>query len=100
MNNPLKRGLGVSLLAALVLATAPSAFAGVHINIQPPELRIETHRERPGYVWQQGYWRWHRNQHVWTSGHYARQKHGRRWTDGRWDHTDRGYVWIGGRWDR
>jgi hypothetical protein len=101
MNNPVKKSLRMPLLAALLFAAAaPSASAGVYIRIQPPDVRIETHEERRGYVWQSGYWRWHRQRHEWTAGHYAREKRGRHWRDGRWEHGDRGYFWTGGRWER
>lgn len=89
-----------SLLAAFILAAAPGADAGVYIRIQPPDVRVERHDERRGYVWQSGYWRWRGQRHQWVAGHYARQKRGQRWTDGRWDHReDRGYTWTGGRWE-
>ncbi len=101
MNNPIKGWLGIPLLATFLLASvAPAASASVFVRIQPPDIRIETHRERPGYIWQSGYWRWRGQRHQWTGGHYARQKHGQRWTEGRWDHSERGYYWTGGRWER
>jgi hypothetical protein len=101
MNNIIKQSLKASLLSAILLTTVPSSQAGIHINIAPPAVRIETHEERQGYIWQSGNYRWRNNKHEWYAGHYAREKHGYRWHDGRWDHNEqRGYFWIDGRWER
>lgn len=100
MNNLIKGPLKISLLAVFLLAAVPSSWATVYVRIQAPSVRIETHSERQGYVWQSGYWRWRGQKHEWTTGHYARAKHGRHWRDGRWERHDRGYFWIGGRWER
>lgn len=96
----IKGSLGALLLTALVLAAAPSAWATVYVRIQPPDVRIETHQERRGYIWQSGYWRWRGQRHEWANGHFAREKRGRHWTNGRWERGDRGYFWVGGRWKR
>jgi hypothetical protein len=95
-----RRWFKVSVLAVLLLVAAPSAWATVYVRIQAPALRIETHEERHGYVWQSGYWRWRSQRHEWTGGHYAREKRGYHWSDGRWERTDRGYYWVGGHWGR
>jgi hypothetical protein len=100
MKNTIKGSLKVSLLAAILLSAASSSWAGVYIHIGPPAIRIETHEERHGYVWQSGYWRWQGERHQWMAGHYAREKHGQRWRDGRWDHNEHGYLWVDGRWER
>jgi hypothetical protein len=100
MNSPMKASLRIPLLAVFLLAAAPSAWARVYVRIEPPDVRLETHPGRPGYVWQSGNWRWAGQTHEWVAGHYAREKHGRRWTDGRWERADRGYFWVGGRWER
>jgi hypothetical protein len=95
-----KRWSKMFVLAVLLLAAAPSAWATVYVRIQPPDMRFETHENRSGYIWQSGYWRWHGKRHQWKAGHYARQKSGRHWTDGRWESSERGYYWVGGRWER
>ena len=99
MNRAIQQSLKASLLAVILLTAVPTVWAGIHITIAPPTLRIETHEHRSGYVWQSGYWRWTGNKHEWRGGHYAREKHGLRWHDGRWDHNDaRGYYWVNGHW--
>jgi UPF0716 family protein affecting phage T7 exclusion len=100
MNNLIKSGLKTSVLGLFLLTAVPSAQATVYVRVQAPELRVENHDERKGFVWQSGYWRWHGQKHEWTAGHYAREQRGRHWTDGRWDHNERGYYWVGGRWNR
>lgn len=100
MNNPFKVSLRIPLLAAVLMAGASSAQAGIHIQIGPPDVRVEHYEHRKGYVWQSGYWRWRGQRHEWVPGHYARQKNGQRWTDGRWDRSEQGYFWTGGRWEQ
>ena len=101
MKHSFKSWIKVPALAAFLVATAPSAWAGtVFVRIQPPDIRVETHEERRGYIWQSGYWRWRGNRHDWQAGHFAREKHGQRWSDGRWEHGDHGYFWVNGRWGR
>ena len=95
-----RRWFTVSILAAILLAAAPGVWARAYVRVQAPDVRVETHEERRGYIWQSGYWRWHGHQHQWRSGHYARERRGRTWADGRWEHTDRGYYWVGGHWAR
>jgi hypothetical protein len=95
-----KRWLKLSTLAVVLLAAAPGAWATVYVRIEAPAIRVETHEERHGYVWQSGYWRWQGQRHEWIYGHYAQEKHGHHWRDGRWEHSDRGYYWVGGSWVR
>lgn len=99
MSNAFKWSLRIPLLAGILLAAASSAQAGIHIQIAPPDIRVETHPDRHGYVWQSGYWHWQGQRHEWVAGHYAREKNGQRWTDGRWDRNEQGYYWTTGRWE-
>jgi hypothetical protein len=100
MNNLVKRCLMGSAFVGFFLVATPAVWARTYVNIEPPEVRVETHEARQDQVWQSGYWRWHHNRHEWTSGHWTHQRHGRRWSDGRWERSDRGYYWVGGRWER
>jgi hypothetical protein len=95
-----KRWLKISLVAAFVLAAAPSAWARIYVKVQAPEVRVETHEERKGFVWQSGYWQWRNQKHEWSAGHYAREQKGRHWTDGRWEHDEHGHYYVNGRWER
>jgi len=95
-----RRWFTVSILAAILLIAVPGAWARTYVRVQAPDVRVETHDERQGYVWQSGYWHWRGHQHQWRSGHYARERRNRAWSDGRWEHTDRGYYWVGGHWAR
>jgi len=99
MNN-LKRWLKIPLLAVILLVSPIASAADIHVRIAPPDLRIEHYQERPGYVWQNGYWRWRGNRYDWVRGRYVRYRRGYRWSDGRWENSDRGYYWRSGRWDR
>ena len=68
MNRAIKQSLKASLLAVILLTAVPTVWAGIHITIAPPTLRIETHEHRSGYVWQSGYWRWTGNKHGGSGG--------------------------------
>jgi len=38
-----------------------------------PELRVERHEYRRGFIWVGGDWRWRHGEWRWVPGHYARR---------------------------
>ena len=38
-----------------------------------PELRVERHEYRRGFIWVGGDWRWRHGEWTWVPGHYARR---------------------------
>ena len=38
-----------------------------------PELRVERHEYRRGFIWVGGDWRWRHGEWQWIPGHYARR---------------------------
>ncbi|HXZ08551.1 MAG TPA: YXWGXW repeat-containing protein, partial [Paraburkholderia sp.] len=71
-----------ALVAAMALLSASAAFAQVVIEapMAPPPPRAEVMPgQRPGYVWDQGRWRWEHGQYVWVPGHWQPVRPGYRW---------------------
>jgi hypothetical protein len=38
-----------------------------------PELRVERHDQRRGFIWVGGDWQWRHGEWQWVGGHYARR---------------------------
>ncbi|HEX7932705.1 MAG TPA: YXWGXW repeat-containing protein, partial [Paraburkholderia sp.] len=81
------RAIGASFVLAVALTgtaalTAPAACAQAVIvaPLAPPPPRVEVvPAPRPGYVWDQGGWRWRRGQYVWVPGHWQVVRPGYHW---------------------
>lgn len=84
-----------------LLPVPASAQVGMYLDIAPPAPRHEViPADRPGYVWQQGYWDWRNGRHVWVRGHWVRERPGMYWHPNRWVERDGRYYFEKGRWDR
>ena len=83
---------------------AAPAFAGpqIYVRVGPPARVVEVRpAHRPGYVWQDGYYRWNGHRYVWRSGRYVRPPFGyAAWNAGRWERSRHGYYWVPGHWAR
>ncbi len=84
------------------LMSAP-AFAETEILIRqaPPPMRAEMMpRERPGYVWDRGHWRWAGNHYEWIPGHWQPAMRGGHWIPGHWAQRGPNWRWVEGHWAR
>lgn len=94
-----------ALLAALALSsigfTPLASAADVYIDFAPPAPRYEViPADRPGFVWQPGYWQWRDGRHYWVRGHWVRERKGYYWHPSRWVERDGRWYFTPGRWDR
>jgi len=84
------------------LASAP-AFAQQVVIVQqaPPPMRMEVMPSpRPGYVWDQGHWRWEGRGYVWMPGHWQPVRYGAHWRPGHWQARGPNWYWVEGHWAR
>ncbi|MHA3735762.1 YXWGXW repeat-containing protein [Pseudomonas sp. Eth.TT006] len=93
------------LLVPMTLAALASApvFAEQVVIVQqaPPPMRVEVMPgPRPGYVWDQGHWRWEGRGYVWLPGHWQPVRYGAHWKPGHWQARGPNWYWIEGHWAR
>ena len=97
-----------ALFAALALSSIgfmplPASAQGVnfYVDFAPPAPRYEVvPADRPGFVWQPGYWQWRDGRHFWVRGHWVRERQGYYWHPSRWIERDGRWYFERGRWDR
>lgn len=81
---------GIASASAQVVVIAPNA---------PPPVRYEAVPvARPGFVWDQGHWRWEHGHYVWIGGHWQRERVGYHWVPGHWVAHGPNYRWVEGHW--
>jgi hypothetical protein len=92
--------LAVALCCGALLDTVPaSAQAVVIAPMAPPPPRVEVApAPRPGYMWDQGRWRWEHGRYVWAPGHWQPVRAGYRWVPGHWAQRGPHWRWIEGHW--
>jgi hypothetical protein len=109
--SPTRRSTLRLLGAAAALAcgaAAPVAFAdrgrfvGETVVVAPPPPRPEPIGEapHPGWVYEKGWWDWHRGKHVWVPGHWKAPRRGYRWVPHLWVREGRGWRLREGHWAR
>jgi hypothetical protein len=94
------------LIAALLMAAAPRALAGVSVDVSvrvgPPALPVYDQPPCPaaGYVWTPGYWAWDDQTagYYWVPGTWVEAPVGMLWTPGWWGWSSGLYVWHAGYW--
>ena len=90
--------LPLSASAQSVVVQLP---AGFHVEIAPPQLRVEVQppAPAPSYTWVPGYWSWADGRYVWVPGSYvAAPQPGARWIPARWVLRNGGWYFEPGRW--
>jgi hypothetical protein len=88
------------LLTAAGLFASGTSFAQV-IMVAPPPPRVEVAPPgRPGYVWDQGHWRWDHGRYVWAGGYWRPVRAGYGWRAGHWVQRGPHWRWVEGRWAR
>ncbi len=99
-------------LAALVFAPALAAVTGLTSSSAraqaviitpsaPPPMRAEAVPPgRPGYVWDEGHWRWSGRGYEWVPGHWRPMRAGARWVPGHWVQRGPNWRWVEGYWAR
>lgn len=106
MNRPralltLRHLLLVPLTLAALAATPVFAQSTVFINQAPPPMRMErVPMARPGYVWDQGHWRWAGRGYAWVPGHWQPMMRGGYWRPGHWQARGPNWRWVDGHWAR
>ncbi len=68
-----------------------------------PAHHYRAHRPahiRPGYVWIEGHWVWHKRQHnyVWVKGRVVKKRQHKTWVNGHWQRVRGGWVYVPGFW--
>jgi hypothetical protein len=93
---------GAILFSGFFLVSPASAGPQIFVNIGPPARVVEVRPVvRPGYVWQDGYYRWNGHRYLWIGGRSVRAPYARAaWSSGRWERGHRGYYWVPGHWVR
>lgn len=94
------------ILALIVLVGSLASGARldalpVYVKIAPPAARVEVRvaSPGPGFVWVEGYHRWHGGAYVWVPGRWTLPpRPGAVWVPGHWKGTRRGWVWKAGHW--
>ena len=102
MSRAILRTAGAMLLSGFFLVSPASAATQIYVRIGPPARAVEVRPVvRPGYVWQDGYYRWNGHRYAWVSGRSVRAPYARAaWSSGRWERSHRGYYWVPGHWVR
>lgn len=91
----------VPLTLAALASTPVFAQPPVYIQQAPPPMRMEVMPgPRPGYVWDQGHWRWEGRGYVWMPGHWQPMRHGAHWRPGHWQARGPNWYWVEGHWAR
>src|ERR1700681_1678130 len=99
----MKRFLALAVLArALSFGTASAAEVFVTVAPPPPvRVGIVGVAPHPGYVWVEGYHRWHGGRYVWVPGRWARPPYaGGIWVPAQWAPRRGGWVYVPGYWRR
>lgn len=94
--------LGALAISSIGFMPMPAAADDdIRLDFSPPPPRYEIlPAERPGFVWQPGYWEWRHGRHVWVRGHWVRERPGYHWQPSRWVERDGRWYFERGRWDR
>lgn len=97
----------VSLMAGLLAvmcifsASAHADGGGAGLDVRPPPPRVLVFpKERPGFVWTSGYWRWSGRRHVWVNGRWIRARPGWHWVGAHWEEHRGRYHFVKGYWAR
>jgi hypothetical protein len=101
MKPTLPLGLFSTAVATLIAFSSPAAQAQAIIvaPMAPPPPRVEVMpAPRPGYVWDNGRWRWDHGRYVWVTGHWQPVRPGHRWIPGHWVQRGPNYRWVEGHW--
>lgn len=97
----MKRFLVLAVLAgALSFGTANAAEVFVTVAPPPPvRVGVVGVAPHPGYVWVDGYHRWHGGRYAWVAGRWARPPYARAvWVPAQWVPRRGGYVYVAGYW--
>jgi|TARA_B110000263_G_scaffold228791_1_gene222077 hypothetical protein len=72
----------------------------VNKPIRPKKFRKKIKRNRRGFIWVSGSWKWSPifRRHLWHVGHWIKTRRHHHWHDGYWEETMHGYYWIEGFW--
>jgi WXXGXW repeat (2 copies) len=94
----------LAIAGGLILSASLTAGAQAYVRVGPPPpprgivVGPAPHR---GYVYQQGYYRWHGGRYVWVGGVWVRPPYGGAvWVPGMWRSGPNGYIWVAGHWRR
>jgi hypothetical protein len=89
------------VVGLLWLATQTMSAQTV-IRVAPPapvQVGVVGRAPGPGYVWTNGYYRWHGGRYVWVSGSWLRSPRvGMIWVQPRWAHQGSNWVFYKGYW--
>jgi hypothetical protein len=92
----------IILSALLALCMAPAAvMAQVMVRVAPPAPIVEVHDRppHPGWVWNDGYYRWNGHKYIWVKGRWVNPPHpGAVWVAHHWEQRNGGWVLIEGHW--
>ncbi|OZI37558.1 hypothetical protein CAL29_03895 [Bordetella genomosp. 10] len=95
----------VTFLKFLAAGVATVTAAAVHAQeiiiapMAPPPPRVEVvPAPRPGYVWDNGHWRWEHGRYVWIEGYWRPVRVGRAWVPGHWQEHGPNWRWVPGHW--
>lgn len=103
LQSGVRRAMGATLVAALMLAAAAQAEAGrrIYVRVGPPVPVVEVRAVAPGsrYVWTRGYHRWDRRAYVWVPGRWVvpPRRHAA-WVAPRWVSGPHGWHFVAGYW--
>jgi hypothetical protein len=82
-----------------VVATALVTAVVVSSIPPPPPREVYVHVERPGSVWQSGYWVRQHDEWVWIPGRWVPEEPGQTWLPDHWEaQSDGTWRFVAGRW--
>ena len=89
-----------ALLCGTLFFSAPALARTTYVRVGPPAPIHQVRPvRRPGFVWQNGFYRWDGRRYRWVDGRFVRPPFaGARWRPGRWNNSRRGWYWTGGVW--
>lgn len=68
--------------------------------VTPRAAIIRPTHIRTGYIWVDGYWKWHgrHKKYVWINGRVVKHKKNKHWVSGHWSKKYGGYYYVRGHW--
>ena len=81
----------------------PHAEGGVSVNVSvqpaPPEIRVEAHEGRAGFIWMPGHWQWVGGKYEWMTGRWERERANKHFIEGKWELRGNAWIWTEGNWE-
>lgn len=96
----IKNALIAAVFSAIICAGSTNALAATYVKEAPPPIIKETFEQKPGHIWQHGYYTWSAKEKKfnWNPGKHAQMRKGKIWLPNRWHRDKNGWKFIKSTW--